>query len=231
MNGSERILNKYTLKLSKDKFFFWKLSLCCAESHTFFAKLQYVSTIQLYGCRIQSYKSSNYDGKTLSVFGTVAIINTFLYYCSGSYYYTNGEDVMKSTGIKKLYYSISEVSKITDLEQYVLRYWESEFEQLKPAKNRAGNRIYTNKDIKLILYIRQLLREERYTIEGAKQVLKSWTPDVESGEQLQLLPPDVQPIHAPVENAGIVSAGSDQKLREDLIEVKTFLEELLVKLN
>ena len=51
---------------------------------------------------------------------------------------TNSEDAMKSTGIKKLYYSISEVSKITDLEQYVLRYWESEFEQLKPAKNRAG---------------------------------------------------------------------------------------------
>ena len=71
---------------------------------------------------------------------------------------------MKSLGIKKLYYSISEVAKITDLEQYVLRYWESEFEQLKPAKNRAGNRIYTNRDIKLILYIKKLLRDERYTI-------------------------------------------------------------------
>ena len=163
--------------------------------------------------------------------GTVAILNTFLYYCSGSYYNTNYEDVMKSTGIKKLYYSISEVSKITDLEQYVLRYWESEFEQLKPAKNRAGNRIYTNKDIKLILYIRQLLREERYTIEGAKQVLKSWTPEVESGEQLQLLPTDAQSSHPPAENTGVVSAGSDQKLREDLMEVRTFLEELLVKLN
>jgi DNA-binding transcriptional MerR regulator len=138
---------------------------------------------------------------------------------------------MKSTGIKKLYYSISEVSKITDLEQYVLRYWESEFEQLKPAKNRAGNRIYTNKDIKLILYIRQLLREERYTIEGAKQVLKSWTPEVESGEQLQLLPADAQPSHAPAEDASVVSAASDQKLREDLMEVRTFLEELLVKLS
>ncbi|MGA7159439.1 MAG: MerR family transcriptional regulator [Bacteroidota bacterium] len=138
---------------------------------------------------------------------------------------------MKSTGIKKLYYSISEVSKITDLEQYVLRYWESEFEQLKPAKNRAGNRIYTNKDIKLILYIRQLLREERYTIEGAKQVLKSWTPEVESGEQLQLLPADAQPTHAPGEEAGITAGSSDPKLKEDLMEVRTFLEELLVKLN
>ncbi len=138
---------------------------------------------------------------------------------------------MKSTGIKKLYYSISEVSKITDLEQYVLRYWESEFEQLKPAKNRAGNRIYTNKDIKLILYIRQLLREERYTIEGAKQVLKSWTPEVENGEQLQLLPPDAPPIHTPAESPAAAVVASDQKLREDLMEVKTFLEELLVKLN
>ena len=138
---------------------------------------------------------------------------------------------MKSTGIKKLYYSISEVSKITDLEQYVLRYWESEFEQLKPAKNRAGNRIYTNKDIKLILYIRQLLREERYTIEGAKQVLKSWTPEVESGEQLQLLPADAQPSHAAAEDVLLQPPLLIQDCGKILIEVKTFLEELLVKLN
>src|SRR5512141_2818051 len=95
---------------------------------------------------------------------------------------------MKPLGIKKLYYSISEVSKITDLEQYVLRYWESEFEQLKPAKNRAGNRIYTNKDIKLILYIKKLLREQRYTIEGAKQILQTFNPEADSvGEQLELI--------------------------------------------
>jgi DNA-binding transcriptional MerR regulator len=84
---------------------------------------------------------------------------------------------MKDFSIKKLYYSISEVSKITGLEQYVLRYWESEFDEIKPAKNRAGNRIYTNKDIQLILFIKKLLREERYTIEGAKQVLKTYSPD------------------------------------------------------
>ena len=67
---------------------------------------------------------------------------------------------MRDLSIKKLYYSISEVSKITDIEQYVLRYWETEFEQLSPQKNRAGNRIYTNKDIRLILYIKELLREK-----------------------------------------------------------------------
>ena len=127
---------------------------------------------------------------------------------------------MKSLGIKKLYYSISEVSKITDLEQYVLRYWESEFEELKPAKNRAGNRIYTNRDIKLILYIKKLLRDERYTIEGAKQVLKSYTPEVDTGEQLELIDPPV-----------VQQKIKDEKLRSDVIEVKTFLEEMLKKLN
>jgi DNA-binding transcriptional MerR regulator len=127
---------------------------------------------------------------------------------------------MKSLGIKKLYYSISEVSKITDLEQYVLRYWESEFEELKPAKNRAGNRIYTNRDIKLILYIKKLLRDERYTIEGAKQVLKSYTPEEDTGEQLELIdPPALQ------------QKIKDEQLRSDVIEVKTFLEEMLKKLN
>src|SRR5512146_3286532 len=89
---------------------------------------------------------------------------------------------MKHSGIKKLYYSISEVGKITGLEQYVLRYWETEFDQLKPAKNRAGNRIYTNKDIKLILHIKGLLRDEKYTIEGAKKVLESYEPEPEDGQ-------------------------------------------------
>ncbi|MBN1634389.1 MAG: MerR family transcriptional regulator [Ignavibacteria bacterium] len=79
----------------------------------------------------------------------------------------------KNFAMKKLYYSISEVSKITELEQYVLRYWETEFGILKPAKNLAGNRIYTNKDIKLILYIKKLLRDEKYTIEGAKKIIKN----------------------------------------------------------
>jgi DNA-binding transcriptional MerR regulator len=127
---------------------------------------------------------------------------------------------MKPLGIKKLYYSISEVSKITDLEQYVLRYWESEFDHLKPAKNRAGNRIYTNRDIKLILYIKKLLRDERYTIEGAKQVLKGFTPEGDTGEQLELIdPPKLRPKI------------KDEQLRADVSEVKQFLEELLKKLD
>jgi len=131
---------------------------------------------------------------------------------------------MKQLGIKKLYYSISEVSKITDLEQYVLRYWESEFEQLQPAKNRAGNRIYTNRDIKLILYIKKLLRDERYTIEGAKQVLRLYVQEEESGEQLELIPTHINQQESQPKL-------SEERLRKDLIEIKKFFEELLVRLT
>lgn len=126
---------------------------------------------------------------------------------------------MKHIGIKKLYYSISEVSTITGLEQYVLRYWESEFPQLKPAKNRAGNRIYTNKDIKLILYIKRLLRDERYTIEGAKKVLEEYVPESDGAEQLELL------------NVPPKKKIQDEEIKADLVEVKQFLEELEERLK
>jgi DNA-binding transcriptional MerR regulator len=80
---------------------------------------------------------------------------------------------MVTSSIKRLYYSIGEVSKITDLEPHVLRYWESEFPQLKPSKNKAGNRTYRVKDIQLILLIKKLLHQDKFTIEGAKQRLQS----------------------------------------------------------
>ena len=136
---------------------------------------------------------------------------------------------MKSIGIKKLYYSISEVAKIADLEQYVLRYWESEFEQLKPQKNRAGNRVYTNKEIKMILFIKKLLREERYTIEGAKQVLLTWQSD-DTGEQTVLPFGESSEGSKPMLQQPVVKI-TDAKLKEDLSEIKSVLEDLLQKLN
>lgn len=72
---------------------------------------------------------------------------------------------------KKTYYSISEVCGQIGLEPHVLRYWESEFTQLRPKKNRAGNRAYRDKDIELIRYIKRLLYEEQFTIPGAKKKL------------------------------------------------------------
>ena len=75
--------------------------------------------------------------------------------------------------IRKLYYSISEVSKIVQLKPYVLRYWETEFSELRPDKNKAGNRIYRKSDIKTILLIKKLLYDDKYTIEGARQRLRA----------------------------------------------------------
>ncbi|KPK96050.1 hypothetical protein AMJ80_02135 [bacterium SM23_31] len=79
---------------------------------------------------------------------------------------------MQAKPIKKLYYSISEVAEMTGLKQYVLRYWETEFEDLRPSKNRAGNRIYKKKDIQLIEQIKDLLYTKKYTIEGARNHLR-----------------------------------------------------------
>ena len=81
---------------------------------------------------------------------------------------------MQIKNIKKLYYSIGDVSKMTDLKQYVLRYWETEFSILNPAKNRAGNRTYKDEDIKIIRHIKELLYDKKFTIRGAKQYLEEY---------------------------------------------------------
>ena len=78
---------------------------------------------------------------------------------------------MKLKEIKKLYYSIGDVSEITGLKQYVLRYWETEFNILSPDKNKAGNRTYKDKDIKVIRHIKTLLYDKKFTIKGANQYL------------------------------------------------------------
>jgi DNA-binding transcriptional MerR regulator len=67
------------------------------------------------------------------------------------------------------YFSIGEVCEITDLKPHVLRYWESQFRFLNPAKNRSGNRVYQRKEIEMILLVKHLLYTEKYTIEGARQ--------------------------------------------------------------
>jgi len=73
----------------------------------------------------------------------------------------------------KLFYRIGEVSRLSGLEQYVLRYWESEFPQLKPNKGKSGQRLYTKKDLDAVLHIKQLLYQEGYTISGARKKLNS----------------------------------------------------------
>jgi DNA-binding transcriptional MerR regulator len=69
------------------------------------------------------------------------------------------------------FFSIGEVCEMTDLKPHVLRYWESQFRFLSPAKNRSGNRVYARREIELILLVKHLLYEEKYTIDGARQKL------------------------------------------------------------
>lgn len=71
----------------------------------------------------------------------------------------------------KLFYKIGEVSKISGVESYVLRYWETEFSFLRPRKNKSGQRVYVKKDLELILQVKKLLYQERYTIEGVRKKL------------------------------------------------------------
>lgn len=67
------------------------------------------------------------------------------------------------------FFSIGEVCELTDLKPHVLRYWESQFRFLNPAKNRSGNRVYQRREVELILLVKHLLYTEKYTIEGARQ--------------------------------------------------------------
>ena len=117
--------------------------------------------------------------------------------------------------INKLYYSIGEVSKITNLKQYVLRYWETEFSVLNPEKNKAGNRRYRKEDIKIIRHIKELLYDKKFTIRGAKQYLEDYYKNKDSA-------------------SNIVSISSQTVDKEFLLELKNRLEEtiqLLAKLR
>jgi len=72
----------------------------------------------------------------------------------------------------KLYFKIGEVSELLGVEPYVLRYWETEFPGLSPKKSGTGHRLYRRKDVELLLRIKHLLKEKRFTIEGARQSLQ-----------------------------------------------------------
>jgi len=110
--------------------------------------------------------------------------------------------------MKKLYYSIGEVSEITEIEPHVLRYWETIFDDLKPRKNKAGNRTYKEDDITLVLKLKELIQEKKYSTAGAKKIIEGEEP--EPGTETP------EPLSAEVQ--------------KDLKEVKLFLEKLKDKL-
>jgi len=114
----------------------------------------------------------------------------------------------------KLFFKIGEVCELTDTQPYVLRYWESEFPALAPAKNNSGQRIYRRRDIETILRIKTLLYEEGFTIAGAKKKL-----ELEMKEQMKAgtttPPPEV-----------VAAAGSDG-LKDEILSIRAELRGIL----
>lgn len=114
----------------------------------------------------------------------------------------------------KLYYSIGEVSEYTEIEPHTLRYWESEFKILVPKKNRAGKRIYTKNNIDNILYMKKLLHEDKYTIEGAKKKVRSLSHDKKLAELTQ--------VEDKVQDKAFF-----KDIKEDLVLLKNYMERLI----
>lgn len=85
----------------------------------------------------------------------------------------------KSKPIEKSYYSIGEVAELLGVSQSLIRFWETEFEQLQPKKNRKGNRMYTPANIEQLRTIYHLVKERGYTLKGAREMLKSKAPVID----------------------------------------------------
>lgn len=126
---------------------------------------------------------------------------------------------------EKLFYKIGEVSRIVGVETYVLRYWETEFPFLSPRKSKSGQRVYTKKDIDLILQIKKLLYDDKYTIDGVRQKLggsiSTCAADLTASELAQAGTTDRQQEKA---DACIIETG----IMADTIENKTGADALSI---
>ena len=120
----------------------------------------------------------------------------------------------------KLFFKIGEVCEITDTQPYVLRYWESEFPALAPAKNSSGQRIYRRRDIETVLRIKQLLYEEGFTIAGAKKRLEAEM----AGRVETPIPAADGPSGNPPDVGGADRVAALRQVREQLREILTLLE-------
>lgn len=135
---------------------------------------------------------------------------------------------------KKLFFKIGEVCEITETQPYVLRFWESEFPQLAPKKNRSGQRIYSDDDIQVIQEIKHLLYEDGYTIAGARKRLEQDDDGlveevaVEAVEKEKGFVPSVQPVVAP---PAAVVTDAKQAIVKELRRILALMEETDQKLD
>ena len=143
---------------------------------------------------------------------------------------------------KKLFYRIGEACKQLDIQPYVLRYWETEFPVLSPRKSKAGQRVYSEEELQLILRIKQLLYEEGYTIAGAKKKLDAELasgglpplPDDGGGEDEE---PEEPPAEAPAtvatasppEPAAAATARLDTAAAQQVEKLRTGVQEALAQ--
>lgn len=91
----------------------------------------------------------------------------------------------KEKEIEKQYYTIGEVASMFDVAASLIRFWETEFEQLKPKKNKKGNRQYTKQDIEMLRTVYHLVKERGYTIQGAKEVMKN--KSVQTKDKMEII--------------------------------------------
>jgi len=133
----------------------------------------------------------------------------------------------------KLYFRIGEVSDIVGVKPYVLRYWESEFQDIKPSKSKSGQRLYKRRDVELLVNIKRLLYDERFTIDGARKRLKEFgrIEGVKVSEeqavqlkQLEVFAERSAPAHHKPEKREASPDVSDKKV---LTKLKKDLESLL----
>src|SRR5882757_4939835 len=96
-----------------------------------------------------------------------------------------------STIPQKLFFKIGEVCELAGVQAHVLRYWETEFPMLAPQKNRAGQRVYRRKDVEMVMRIRDLLYEEKFTIAGAKKKLQD---ELRSSSRTRQTPRETPPV-------------------------------------
>jgi DNA-binding transcriptional MerR regulator len=140
----------------------------------------------------------------------------------------------------KLFFKIGEVCEITDTQPYVLRYWESEFPSLAPAKNSSGQRIYRRRDIETVLRIKQLLYDEGFTIAGAKKRLESEmagradTPSsaaAAAAANTPNPPTDTQPVAGNGQEETTPQVVRDEAARTALKQVREGLRDILTLLD
>jgi len=123
----------------------------------------------------------------------------------------------------KLYFRIGDVARLCEVPAYVLRFWETEFPQLKPNKGGTGQRLYRKRDVEMALRIKSLLYDQGYTIPGARQVFRSETKEPEPRPALSIAPPQ------PQEPAGPTLAGMRRDAR--LHELRDEMSSLLATLS